>query len=376
MSIKTLAARLEYAGGDAYGRIKETKRKSFLAALKNSYNSRPIETHLDEYFRCLINESNQKIDYDKKMISIDFSAGLEPGDVFRCLDDETHWMIYLPRLTETAYLHSEIIRCRYTLNVNGKEYWIYFQGPTETDLRWFQKRGVNINELNLSGTIFIKNDENTRNFFKRFTHIKIEGHIWEVQVTDYITVPGVLELEVQEYYDDYIAELPEVIRQDIPVHQIHGKQTVRQEEVVGYAVSEAFYNPKFIWSILDNPRVKVTNTFNDGRTCEVKVHDGAVGSFTVLYGDTHSQYSLNVNIESEIKTIEGNLTVRPYDIVTYKTDIDGIFWVMTKDVQILSQSGRQCKIEIMTGKQGKFTLYFKDNDTEEVHTLDVEIKSI
>ena len=54
MSIKTLAARLQYAGGDKYGRIKEIKRRSFLSALKNSYNSRPIETPLDEYFRCLI----------------------------------------------------------------------------------------------------------------------------------------------------------------------------------------------------------------------------------------------------------------------------------------------------------------------------------
>ena len=48
MSIKTLAARLQYDSynGDAssIGRIQQQKLRSFKAALKNSYQSRPIET--------------------------------------------------------------------------------------------------------------------------------------------------------------------------------------------------------------------------------------------------------------------------------------------------------------------------------------------
>jgi hypothetical protein len=30
------------------------------------------------------------MDYDKKIISVDFSSELEPGDVFQCLDDQTY----------------------------------------------------------------------------------------------------------------------------------------------------------------------------------------------------------------------------------------------------------------------------------------------
>ena len=86
-------------------------------------------------------------------------------------------MVYLPILTETAYLRAEIIRCRYTLTIDDTTYWIYFQGPTETDIRWFIKRGINVNELNLSGTIFIKNNAQTRAFFDRFTHIKVDNHM-------------------------------------------------------------------------------------------------------------------------------------------------------------------------------------------------------
>ena len=101
----------------------------------------------------MINTGNLKSDYDKKYISVEFSSGLEAGDTFEILDDGTHWMIYLPILTETAYLRSEIIRCRYQLEIDGSLYWIYFQGPTETDLRWFLKNQININELNLKSKV-------------------------------------------------------------------------------------------------------------------------------------------------------------------------------------------------------------------------------
>ena len=93
------------------------------------------------------------------------------------------WMIYLPDITETAYLKSQIVRCRYTLEIDDEEYWIYFQGPTETDLRWYIKQGVNFNELNLSGTIFIKNTPKTKAFFKRFTKIQSKEHsFWTINL--------------------------------------------------------------------------------------------------------------------------------------------------------------------------------------------------
>lgn len=46
MSVKTLASRLEYWGGDSLGRIKQQKLNGLRAALKNDYNSRMIKTPL------------------------------------------------------------------------------------------------------------------------------------------------------------------------------------------------------------------------------------------------------------------------------------------------------------------------------------------
>ena len=376
MSIKTLAARIEYLGGNQLKRINKQKLKSLQWALKNSYNTRMIKTPLHSAWPCLINTSNLKPDYDKKYLSVEFESGLSAGDTFECLDDGTHWMVYLPIITETAYLRSEIIRCRYTLEVNGKEYWIYFQGPTETDLRWFQKNQINVNELNLSGTIYIKEDENTKKYFKRFTRVKLDGHEWEVQVTDSITVPGIIELEVQEYYDNTIEELPKIHKNpeiDIdPSPVIIGDTLVKPDTVVGYMIDPKFYSPENKWEIIDNPRVRIENIKEDGRICEVKIFAGTVKPFTLKYGKSQ----LIVNVDWEKPIIQGPQVVYPYDTHTYwLKDLKGTFSVDSDLAKIIENNEDSCVIEIVTGKKGKFTLdCLLENNSKT--SLEVEIKSL
>lgn len=376
MSMETLMARLQYNGGNQLERIKLNKLRSFQAALKNDYQTRIIKTQLHSAVRCLINTNNIKADYDKKDISVEFSSGLSAGDTFECLDDGSHWMIYLPMLTETAYLRSEIIRCRYTLDVDGIQYWIYFQGPTETDIRWMQKSGINGNELNLSGTVYIKKDKHTENFFSRFKTIKIEGQIWEVQVVDKITVPGIIELELQEYYNNPPSELPEVVPQGC--HEILGRETVEQDNEYGYRIRDSYYRPDYTWKVLDNPRVELLETLDDGHLCKIKVHDGAVRTFKILYGNGSSGYEMVVNIAREFKGIVGPTLVYPYDIVEYCTPVQGEFTLASKDAHIKSQDGTSCLVEITTGKKGSFTLYFNADAEEYENTvsLDVTIGSL
>lgn len=376
MSIKTLAARMEYLGGNQIGRINQQKLRSLRWALKNSYNSRMIKTPLHAAWLCLINTNNLKADYDKEYISVEFDSGLEAGDTFECLDDGTHWMVYLPVITETAYLQSEIIRCRYTLEVNEKEYWIYFQGPTETDLRWFQKNQINVNELNLSGTIYIKNDENTKNYFKRFTRVKLDGHEWEVQVIDSITVPGIIELEVQEYYDNTIEELPK-IRQHSEVEidpkpTIIGETLVKPDTIVGYMIDAEYYSPDNEWSVTDNPRVRIESIKDNGRICEVRIYAGTVKPFTLQYGDQ----LLKVNVDWEKPIIQGPQVVYPYDTHTYwLKNRKGEFSINSNLAKIIEFNEDSCKVEIVTGKKGKFVLdcLLEDGTTT---SLEIDIKSL
>ena len=368
MSVKTLSSRLEFLGTDNLDRINRQKLRGLRAALKNDYHSRMIKTPLKDAWPALINANNLKPDYDKKIVSVEFASELEPGDVFECLDDHTHWMIYLPVLTETAYLKSEIIRCRYTLTIDDDTYWVYFQGPTETDIRWFIKRGINVNELNLSGTIFIKNNKQTRDFFDRFTHIKVDNHMWEVQVTDSISVPGVLELEVQEYYDNTIAELPEIVNESQQSHII-GQETVKQDTTVGYFIPEAYVNADSTWRVAGNDRVKIVNVLDEGKMCKVRIYAGAIGTYTIYYGTE----SIEVAIDYEEPYIKGPTEVYPYDYYTYKAE--GTFSLTSNIARIVEQDGSKCVVENLTGKKGEFTLYCTP-EGEETQELLVTINSL
>jgi hypothetical protein len=375
LSLKTLSARIDYLGGDQLSRINKQKLQSFRAALKNDYNSRLIKTDKHASVPCIIknNAYGLKADYDKKYISVEFSAGLEAGDVFQCLDDNSRWMIYLPILTETAYLRSEIIRCDHSLNINGKEYFVYFQGPVETDIRWFIKNGINANELNKSGTVYIKKDDNTLNFFHRFTKIKINGHMWEVQVTDPISVPGILELELQEYYDNKEADLPQVKPSD-KNQLIKGEKIVKQNTSVGYMVDDSIYNPSTSWTIAGNDRVKIEEVLNNGQICKVKVNEGAIGKFTLSYGTN----SMEITIDTSDSFINGPTEVFPYSTNRYSIALpqgkEALFRTDNPSAKVVAVGDDYCDVEIVSGKSGKFKVMVKID--ENIYELPVKIKSL
>lgn len=375
MSLKTLSARIDYLGGDQLSRINKQKLQSFRAALKNDYNSRLIKTDKHASVPCIIknNAYGLKADYDKKYISVEFSAGLEAGDVFQCLDDNSRWMVYLPILTETAYLRSEIIRCDHSLNINGKEYFVYFQGPVETDIRWFIKNGINANELNKSGTVYIKKDDNTLSFFHRFTKIKINGHMWEVQVTDPISVPGILELELQEYYDNKEADLPQVKPSD-KNQLIKGEKIVKQNTSIGYMVDDSIYNPSTSWTIAGNDRIKIEEVLNNGQICKVKVNEGAIGKFTLSYGTN----SMEITIDTSDSFINGPTEVFPYSTNRYSIALpqgkQALFKTDNPSAKVVAVGDDYCDVEIVSGKSGKFKVMVKID--ENIYELPVKIKSL
>lgn len=62
-----------------------------------------------------------------------------------------------------------------------------------------------------------------------------------MQVVDKTTVPGIIELEIQEYYNNTAAELPDVIAKNNE-HQIIGQTVVPQDSNIGYMIDESLYN--------------------------------------------------------------------------------------------------------------------------------------
>lgn len=374
MSVNTLAARLQYYGGGRLDRLIQNKLVSFKSALKNSYNSRRIKTPSGESWRCLINEDKLTANYDKKILSIEYASGLQPGDVFEVLDDGSKWMVYLPHLAEKAYLRANIIRCRYTVDVNGTDYWVYFQGPLETTAKWFIKQDVNINQMNLDGTIYVKQTPETDVFFARHRKLSLGGRSWEIGATDRLSVPGVIEAVVRETFSDPIAELPSVKLED-PMHQIIGPTKVKQDTLNGYEIRHGFIRDDCSWWVEGNPRVKAEPA-KDGAFCNVRVYDGAVDGFRLFYGTKQSSYHLDVEIDWECPSIFGDTTVRPYDVAEYRSkDGCGSFYVQTDAAKVLSQDGNSCKLEITASKSCEFTLYC-DKDDGTVDTLAIQVESL
>ena len=378
MSMKTLAARIQYLGGDQLSRINTQKRRSLHYALKNDYNSRLIKTPYEMAIHALINENHNEREYDKKNLSVDFDARLKPGDVIEVLEDGTRWLIYLPYRTETAYLRTQIIRCQYNMEIDGITYWFYFQGPLENDISWYLKKGININELNYKGKIFIKKDEHTLDYFHRFKKFKIEGHTWETQVVDRITVEGVLEVMVREYFDDVYENLPEIHVEPCCTDTIVGMTEVRQDMQVSYAVRKDFINPEYHWFVRGNDRVKVIHETENGDACTVQVYDGAIRTFDIVYGRSENHgMMMTVSINIDEPEIKGPDFLYPFDTATYTTDQEGEFFIVDgSKAKILDQDGTKCIIEVLASKKGSFFIHFRPDGAEEDVAREIKIKSL
>jgi hypothetical protein len=45
--------------------------------------------------------------------------------------------------------------------------------------------------------------------------------------------------------------------------------------------------------VLGNPRVELVEVMNNGNMCKVRVHDGAIGTYTIKYGE----YELEATVD-------------------------------------------------------------------------------
>lgn len=149
---------------------------------------------------------------------------------------------------------------------------------------------------------------------------------------------------------------------------IVGDDVVKQDCVVGYYIPKEYLKPRYEWTVEGNPRVKLVEVMNNGNMCKVRVYEGAIGTYTVKYGD----YSIETTIDWERNYIKGPEVVSSYEMFTYKAK--GTFSLDTNLARIVSQDGTQCKIEILTGRKGEFTLTCETPDGE-IKQLPIKIQS-
>lgn len=291
--------RMEWEGGaTSDGRNVKGKLLSFNSALWNSYQAEWITLDSEEgenktRYRCLINPDKLKENYDQKEISIDFSAGLQEGQTFYWERTNTHWLVYLQRYEEEAYFRAQIRRCDYKFN----KYWIYLRGPVETALIWKQKHQIEINDLNYSILFYIEKNEETVEMFSRFKIIKFDGHNWRVAATDKYSQPGLIEVYLEEYFDNSMEDdmiVEEIIEPNKTQPYIEGPQIVKpfdtniEYSIVGMA------NGKFV---VNSTKVKIIK--QSETSCLLEIITGKSTDFNLIYrvGD-NDELSLPIKVKS------------------------------------------------------------------------------
>lgn len=290
--------RIQYAGGVMDNRVDKSKLHSMQMALQNSYQAEWITLN-DNKYRCLINPDKLKEDYDQKVISIEYSAGMKEGDVFYWDRTDTYWLVYLQQHSESAYFRAQIRRCNYEIEVNKHKYWVYLRGPVETALVWRQKHNIEFNDLNYSLLIYVTKNEETLDFFKRFQILKIDGHRWRVAATDIFSQGSIIEVYLEEFFDnsledEQIKKEPIIFGEEEPY--IDGPQFVEpyQTEIKYSLANNLNATGAFLVS---SKKVKIVNS--DNNSCIINVISGKAGEFKIIYREEGKEdLELNVTIES------------------------------------------------------------------------------
>ena len=315
-SLDILNKRLQYQGGNQEGRFIKDKLKSLKKALLYSYQAETAVLADEREFRCLINPDKLKPEYDNKIISIPYrdiclnkdkigitskgeeEIGLKPGDVFCWKETKTYWLVYLQYLEENAYFRAELRRCKYEIEINDNKYRVYVRGPVETTMPWNQKKGIVWNDMNYSLAIYITKNEETLQFFHRFSKIKFNGKPWEVQAVNEFDADGIIEVYLDEDYQNSIedaekGEIPEIEIPDKDSPHIEGNIFVKPYDIVEYKILNA---ENGTWSV-SNDKAKIIEQNNS--YIKIEIITGKSGAFDLIYNrDNEENIVLSVRIES------------------------------------------------------------------------------
>lgn len=328
--LENLQARLQYRGGDAQiDRMKSGKVAALKKALLYSYQSATAILNDKREFRCLINKDKLKTSADDKIISIPFAdiclneqkfsdnyigkfktseglqkIGMKPGDVFTWKETNTDWIVYLQRLEETAYFRAEIRRCKYTIEVNGKNYKVFTRQKALSEIPWHTAKEISWNDLDYSLEMYITNDKDTRNYFKRFTIVEIDGRPWEVQASDNLSVDGIVMVALKEYYSNPIEQAAKEEKQqkeeENKVVINTRKDPYIKGETVVYPYDEVEYEICNVtggtWEV-GSPKAEITNQTETAVILNIVT--GRSGEFDLKYiRENEEDVVLHITIES------------------------------------------------------------------------------
>lgn len=310
-NLEMMKKRLNYEGGNQEERMIKDKYRTFQKVLLYSYQAAKVRKDEEDSIRkCLINPDKNKQDYDDKILSIDYAFGYKPGDIFDWVGTNTKWLIFLRELTEDAYFRAEIRRCKYQIKWIDQDSntevstWCYVRGPVETKINFIQKSGISVDTPNWTLELYMPaTQDNIEKFKDRYSRFIFDDKAWEVQVTDSISMEGVLQvIALENYVNETLDSLEEDIDGYFKVVPVV-PETGTEEGIIG----ETFIKPGFAaeysgieaggeWSVLEANR-PVTLTRSDSGI-SILWNSMTSGQFTLQYIVNGETYQKVIVVES------------------------------------------------------------------------------
>ena len=331
-ALDNMRTRLQYNGGTTQqSRMIKDKLNSLKKSLLYSYQAGTMVIDNPDYeknstdrlkklltleFRCLMNPDKLNMDADKKMLSVPFediclnaeragrmSTGLVQnpvacGETFLWKETNTRWIVCLRSLAEYAYFRADVRKCYpFPLDIDGHDYWFSLVGENEKIIEWNRHSREEWNKLNYTRTLYIKRNEETFEYFRRFKIVNLpdidgELHPWEVQAVSPNAIDDVLVVHVREYFENQFEELSNDIQEQIK------ECNELNEDLVVYVYDKfcchALYVPNAMWAIknqssgmnFDIDAIKE----GDDTIATIQLMNGKTGEFDVYYNDKLIQH--------------------------------------------------------------------------------------
>ena len=281
-NLNLMKERLNYQGGvNQEDRMEKDKLRSLQKALLYSYQSETIHNENEETFKVLINSNKLNLSYDEKILSCEYDKNVQVGDVVYWEEAQSHWLVYMQEVTETAYFLGHMRRCSDFLiekveNSSLSNLRVAVIGPKGSSIEDSEEGNFFIDFSNLTIEVWIANTEENQKAFQRYTKFKFKDATWEVQSVNNIDIPNILVISAKETYE--IVEEPKE-ETPIQVTAIEGPEEIKPGQTHTYTIAEDIVGD---WSWEGKSLEVLTKTDN---SITIRWASSKSGSFTLSFGE-------------------------------------------------------------------------------------------
>ena len=194
-----------YGGQSSIDKLDYRNKQLFNRALQESFNAEEVVLNNKDW-RALILEDKLTLELDQKWIGMPLESNLKPGDVIHVKRNDVRWIMVQTDLSERSFCRCVGKRCVTEItwrdeDDNVHSSWAALRGPTETSIKTEARKHILFDQGNEKVALWLPDTPETKSL-RRYKHIMVKGETWEIASVDYLTTPGILELNLVEAQDN------------------------------------------------------------------------------------------------------------------------------------------------------------------------------